>query len=161
LSGVVTFGVGPNEPIIGQLVHVTPGDTVWDIAVAYYGTAGPVTLKRILNSNPTIRDPRHLDLGNHIYLPFQRPEQMVLSGEEGSYRVLLAISPEQSRLAAVRAWIESFIDNAQFTTSTVTQGERAYQLQLIGLRSRESALEFATEILAHQDQRRQGARRSA
>ena len=162
LSGVVTFGVDPSEPIIGQLVHVTPGDTVWDIAVAYYGTAGPVTLKRILNSNPTIRDPRHLDVGNHIYLPFQRPEQMVLSGEEGSYRILLAISPEQSRLAAVRAWIESFIDNAQFTTSTVNQGERAYQLQLIGLSSRESALEFATEILAHQDQRRQhGGRRSA
>jgi hypothetical protein len=73
----------------------------------------------------------------------------------------LAVSPEQSRLAPVRAWIESFIDNAQFTTSTVNQGERAYQLQLIGLQSRESALEFATEILAHQDQRRQGGRRSA
>jgi hypothetical protein len=87
---------------------------------------------------------------------------MVLSGEEGSYRILLAVSPEQSRLSAVRAWIESFIDNAQFTTSTVSHGERAYQLQLVGLRSRESALEFATEILAHQDKRRQqGGRRSA
>jgi hypothetical protein len=161
-SGLKTLGLGADEPIVGQLVRVLAGDTLWDIAVAYYGTAGPVTLKRILNSNPAIRDPRHLEVGAHIYLPFQRPEQMVLTGEEGSYRILLAVSPEKGRLAPVRAWIESFIGNAQFTTSTVSGAERSYHLHLVGLASREAALEFANEILTQHDQlRRSGGRRSA
>jgi hypothetical protein len=86
---------------------------------------------------------------------------MVISGAEGSYRILLAVSPDESRLGPVRAWVQSFIDNAQFATSPAAGGERSYQLHLVGLASRESALEFATEILSQHDQRRQVGRRSA
>ena len=136
-----------SEPIIGQLVRVLPGDTVWDIAVAYYGTAGPTTMKRILNGNPGIRDPRHLDVGGYIYLPWQRPEQMVGEGSDGTYSILLAVSPVQSRLGAVRRWVESLVPHATFTTAVVNGAERMYQLRLIGLSSRESALQFATDLL--------------
>jgi hypothetical protein len=161
-AGMRTMGVSASEPIVGQLVRVLPGDTVWDIAIAYYGTAGPVTLKRILNGNPGIRDPRHLEVGAHIYLPFQRPEQMVLAGAEGSYRVLLAVAPEESRLAPVRAWVESIMSAPRFTTSVVSGAERSFQLHAVGLLSREAAIELATAVLeAHDRRKRPSLRRSA
>jgi len=142
-----TLGPEPNVPLLGQLVRVLPGDTVWDIAVAYYGTAGPTTMKRILNGNPGIRDPRHLDVGSHIYLPWQRPEQMVSPGGDGTYNVLLAISPRESLLGPVRAWVETLSPRADFSTSTINGSERIYQLRLVGLPSREAALRFAANLL--------------
>jgi len=142
------LGPRDGEPIVGRLVRVLPGDTVWDIAVANYGTAGPVTLKRILNSNPRIRDPRRLEVGAHIYLPFQRPDQMVRTADNGSYDVVVAVSPQQFPLEPVRDWLRSVIQDAEMSISKVGGAQAVYQLQVLGLSSRDRALEVASDILA-------------
>jgi nucleoid-associated protein YgaU len=151
------LGPREGEPIVGHLVRVLPGDTVWDIAVAHYGSAGPVTLKRILNSNPLVRDPRNLEAGSHIYLPFQRPDQMVQGAENGTYHVVVAIAPQQARLEQVRDWIKGLVPSAQVTTATAeSAGDKEYRLQIVGLTSRETALGLASDILAEYGRSRFG-----
>jgi nucleoid-associated protein YgaU len=151
------LGPREGEPIVGHLVRVLPGDTVWDIAVAHYGSAGPVTLKRILNSNPLVRDPRNLEAGSHIYLPFQRPDQMVQGAENGTYHVVVAIAPQQARLEQVRDWIKGLVPGAQVTTATAeSAGDKEYRLQIVGLTSRETALGLASDILAEYGRSRFG-----
>ncbi len=143
------LGPRDGEPVVGHLVRVLPGDTVWDIAVAHYGSAGPVTLKRILNSNPLVRDPRNLEAGSHIYLPFQRPDQMVRAADNGTYHVIIAIAPQQTRLEQVREWVKSFVPGVELTTVTASGGgEGGYQLQIVGVASRDAALGLASDILA-------------
>jgi len=142
--------LGPNddEPMVGRLVKVLDGDTLWDVAVAHYGTAGPVTVKRILNSNPRIRDPRVLEVGAHIYLPFQRPDQMVVSAGDEAYSVVVAVSPRQAGLAQVRQWLDAVLTGLQLSTSEVGDGQPMFRLEITGIDSRDEALSLASEILA-------------
>lgn len=142
------LGPADDEPIVGQLVRVLPGDTVWDIAVAHYGAAGPVTLKRILNSNPRIVDPRNLEVGAHIYLPFQRPDQMVRSGPGGTYTVLVAVSPQEPILESVRDWLATIVTGADVAMSKGSGAQSIFQVQIVGLKSRDEALRVASQVLA-------------
>ncbi len=142
------LGPSDGEPVVGQLVRVLPGDTVWDIAVAHYGAAGPVTLKRILNSNPRINDPRNIEVGAHIYLPFQRPDQMVRSGPGGTYTVLVVVSPKEPILEAVRSWLATVVTGAEVAMSKGGGAQSIFQLQIVGLKSRDEALRVASQVLA-------------
>jgi len=142
--------LGPAEDRLplGKSVLVLAGDTVWDIAVAHYGSAGPLTLETILKSNPGIRDPRRLAVGAHIFLPFRSAEQMVGVDRDGSYRVLLAAAPRLDRLEAVRSWVGKVASGVELGTSTVHGVQTEYRLFAIGLANREDALNLAARLLA-------------
>jgi general secretion pathway protein A len=143
----VVLGPAEGAPILGQQVAVRNGDTVWDIAVSHYGSAGPVTLKRILSSNPRINDPKKLEVGTHIYLPYQRPDQMVRS-DGSSYRVVLAVSPRSDYLASAEAWVKTVAPGAEIARTKVRGRGGFEELYIRGLPSRDAALSLATVILA-------------
>lgn len=149
-DGVVLRGLGPaaGEPVIGQYATVLPGDTVWDIAVAHYGSAGPVTLERILNSNPRMTNPRRLEVGSHIYLPFERPEQMVGEYEDGTYRVLVAAAPGEAELLAVKKWLDGMSIDGELVAESPSGSQRLYRLEIRGLDSRNDAIRAASLVLA-------------
>jgi general secretion pathway protein A len=149
-DGVVLSGLGPaaGEPVIGQYVRVLPGDTVWDIAVAHYGSAGPVTLERILNSNPRMTNPRQLEVGSLIYLPFERPEQMVGEREDGTYRVLVATAPGEAELLAVKAWLEGMAIDGKLVAERPSGSQRLFRLEIRALESRDEAIRAASLVLA-------------
>ncbi|MFQ5352267.1 MAG: LysM peptidoglycan-binding domain-containing protein, partial [Candidatus Binatia bacterium] len=132
---------------LGKSVRILPGDTVWDIAVAHYGSAGPITLEAILENNPGIRDPRRLAVGAHIFLPFLTAEQMVGVDRDGSYRVLLTAAPRLDSLDAIRSWVGKVARGVELGTSTVRGTETVYRLFAIGLDSREAALNLAAQLL--------------
>jgi general secretion pathway protein A len=141
------LGPGPDDVIVGQLVNVLPGDNLWDIAIAYYGTAGPGTLKRLLNVNPGIRDPRRLDVGSRMYLPWQRAEQMVGEASDGTYTVVVAVAPTESRLAPARRWVSTLVPDARLLSAEADLG---YQLRVVGVPSRDEALQLAARLLREQ-----------
>jgi len=145
-AGIV-LGPAQGSPILGQQVAVRDGDTVWDIAVTHYGSAGPVTLKRILSSNPGISDPQRLIVGAQIYLPYQRPDQMVRS-DGSSYRVVLAVSPRSEYLAAAEAWVRKVAPAANIARARVHGPGGMQELYIRELPSRDAALSMATVILA-------------
>ncbi len=150
-DGVVLSGLGPaaGEPVIGRYVRVLPGDTVWDIAVAHYGSAGPVTLERILNSNPRMTNPRRLEVGSLIYLPFERPEQMVGERrEDGTYRVLVATAPGEAELLAVKAWLEGMSIDGELVAERPSGSQRLFRLEIRALDSRDDAIRAASLVLA-------------
>lgn len=132
--------------MLGRSVAVEDGDTVWDIAIRYYGGAGPATLKRILASNPGINDPLKLEVGSTVFLPFSRPDQMI--GREGSgYRVLLAAAPTRQGLAGLESWARGIGREIRIGQSTVGQGRTAYELYVAGLPDESAALDLATSLL--------------
>ncbi|HET9062873.1 MAG TPA: AAA family ATPase [Candidatus Binatia bacterium] len=132
--------------MLGRSVAVEDGDTVWDIAIRYYGGAGPATLKRILASNPGIRDPLKLEVGSTVFLPFSRPDQMI--GREGSgYRVLLAAAPTRQGLAGLEGWARGIGREIRIGKSTVGLGRTTYELYVAGLPDESAALDLATNLL--------------
>ncbi|RMF25727.1 MAG: LysM peptidoglycan-binding domain-containing protein [Deltaproteobacteria bacterium] len=140
------------EPLIGRIVEVDRGDTIWDIAIEQYGTAGPKTLRRILTANPTIEDPRHLEVGSRVVLPFVRADRMVQRGEGGQgFRVILAAAPDAMSLAPTQSWAHSVLPTLDLR---VVQGpSRSGELLLVaeGIPSRQAAKSMADVLLeAHQ-----------
>lgn len=132
--------------MLGRSVEVEDGDTVWDIAIRYYGGAGPATLKRILASNPTIHDPLKLEVGSTVFLPFSRPDEMI--AREGSgYRVLLASAPSRQGLASLEGWARSLGGEIRIGKSTIGQGRQQYELYVAGLPDESAALDLATSLL--------------
>jgi general secretion pathway protein A len=66
-----TARVAPSEP--GPVrVRVTEGDTLTELAVRYYGNAGPRVLEAIRDANPWLRDPDILWKGKIVTLPGAR-----------------------------------------------------------------------------------------
>jgi phage tail protein X len=53
-------------------VRVTEGDTLTELAVRYYGNAGPRVLEAIRDANPWLRDPDILWKGKIVTLPGAR-----------------------------------------------------------------------------------------
>jgi general secretion pathway protein A len=132
--------------MLGRSVRVEEGDTVWDIAIRYYGGAGPSTLKRILSNNPAIYDPLKLEVGSTVFLPFSRPDQMI--AREGSgFRVLLASAPSRQGLAGLEAWARNLGGEIRIGKSEVDPGRQQYELYVAGLPSESAALDLATSLL--------------
>jgi phage tail protein X len=132
--------------MLGRSVEVEDGDTVWDIAIRYYGGAGPATLKRILASNPVIQDPLKLEVGSTVFLPFSRPDQMI-ARDPGGYRVLLAVAPSRQGLASLEGWARSLGGEIRVGKATTGEGREQYELYVAGLPSESAALDLATSLL--------------
>ncbi|RMD82498.1 MAG: AAA family ATPase [Candidatus Dadabacteria bacterium] len=131
--------------VLGRLVQVSRGDTIWDIAIAHYGTAGPKTLARILASNPGITDPRHLEVGTRVFLPFVRADQMVESGERG-FRLILASAPDAASLAVAQAWVMRMLPQLDLE---IVPGRSGQEQLLVaeGIPSRDAARALAEALL--------------
>jgi type II secretory pathway predicted ATPase ExeA/phage tail protein X len=147
-SKLETLGPRQGALFVGRHVRVQPGDTIWDIAIGYYGTAGESALTRILNSNPGIRDPRRLMAGAHVYVPFRRADRMVQTDVNDTYRVLLTVSPKRSVLEETKAWLADNAAQVRLGTATVEAGETLYQLYAVGFRNRREAVALAERLLA-------------
>ncbi len=131
--------------VLGRAVRVAEGDTVWDIAIKHYGSAGSSVLKRILASNPSVRDPSHLDVGSTVFLPFSRPEQMIRRDTNG-FRVVLASGTSRERLEAVGRWANTVASEVRMTSSSASSGPVLYEVSIIGLPSEAAALSLATNL---------------
>ncbi len=147
-STIETLGPRRGALFVGRHVRVQPGDTIWDIAIGYYGTAGESALTRILNNNPGIRDPRRLIAGAHVYVPFQRAERMVQADANDTYRVLLTVSPKRSVLEETKAWLAGAGEQVRVGMATVEAGETLYHLYAVGIRNRRDAVALAERLLA-------------
>jgi general secretion pathway protein A len=132
-------------PALGQSVVVKDGDTVWDISIEYYGEAGPAVLTRILGANRGIRDPLKLEVGSTVFLPFNRPDQMV-SHDATGYRVLLASGPTPTSVADVEAWARTFAGQVELATAK-SQGQIQHLVYVVGLASESAAIGLATGLL--------------
>ena len=146
-GGANILGPAAGQPLVGELVRIMPGDSVWALASEHYGTAGPVTLKRILDANPGIRNPRRLDIGDHLFLPFSKPDRMVTPDRRGGYRVLLSSSPNSDLADFTAAWLKRVIPGAVIETEASGGPEARYRLYATGLASREAAMAAASRIL--------------
>ncbi len=136
------------EPVVGRLVEVGKGDTVWAIALQYYGNVDSAILTQIFRNNAGIVDPRRLEVGSHIYLPFLSPEQMVRSGGTEGYKVLLAETPDAASLAQVALWVESVLPGVRFARETKGSGRPVEILYAVGFGSRSDALAAARTVMS-------------
>jgi len=144
----VAATASPSRPptTLGRSVVVEEGDTVWDISIRYYGGAGPSTLKRILASNPAIRDPLKVEVGSTVFLPFSRPDQMI-GREGGGYRVLLAAAPTREGLSSLEQWARGIGRDIRVSKGTAARGRASYELYVAGLPDESTAFALATSLL--------------
>ena len=131
---------------LGRVVRVADGDTVWDIAIKNYGSAGPAVLKRILVSNPGVRDPLRLEVGSMVFLPYSRPDQMV-HREASGFRVVLASGTSRERLEELARWASTIAGEVRLTSSAGGAGPVLYELSVAGISSEAKALSLATTLL--------------
>ena len=93
-------------------------------------------------------NPRRLEVGSHIYLPFERPEQMVGEHEDGTYRVLVAAAPGEAELLAVKKWLDGMSIDGKLVAESPSGSQRLYRLEIRGLDSRDDAIRAASLVLA-------------
>ncbi len=155
----VVLGPARGYPLVGRLVDVTDGDTVWDIAYKYYGYAGPRTLSAILDKNPELKNPRRLVVGDRLYLPFLKPTQMVRSAPDGSYSVLISSSPTESGVRSAREWIGAAMPELELVSGTGQGESAAYVLYASGFTSKQEALGAADKVLIELSERSSNSRR--
>ena len=136
----------PQGPFaLGRAVRVADGDTVWDIAIKQYGSAGPAVLKRILVSNPGVRDPLRLPVGSTVFLPYSRPDQMVRK-DGSSYRIVLASGTSRERIEELARWATAIAGELRLMSSTTSTGPVLYELSVVGIPSEAQALRLATNL---------------
>ncbi len=135
----------PGPFTLGRAVRVKDGDTVWDIALEHYGSAGSAVLKRILVNNPGVRDPLRLEVGSTVFLPFSRPEQMVRK-ESAGYRVVLVSGTSRERLEEVGRWASAAGGEVRMTSTSGGTGPVLYEISIVGLPSESAALSMATNL---------------
>lgn len=137
----------PGDAIVGRFARVARGDTLWAIALQYYGSVDTDILTGILSHNEGIRHPNTLEVGSYLFLPFLSAEQMVQRSASGQYEVLLAESPDAATVERAAAWAAGALPGHQFRT--VTKGVRnpVRMLYAVGYASRSSALEAARSAL--------------
>jgi phage tail protein X len=135
----------PGPFTLGRAVRVKDGDTVWDIALEHYGSAGSAVLKRILVNNPGVRDPLRLEVGSTVFLPFSRPEQMIRK-ESAGYRVVLVSGTSRERLEEVGRWASVAGGEVRITSTSSGAGPVLYEISVVGLPSESAALSMATNL---------------
>ncbi len=137
----------PGQAVVGRLVRVRRGDTLWAIAVQYYGAVDAEVMTRIFQNNAGIADPRRLEVGSFLYLPFLNAEQMVQPTGDGSFRVLLAESPDEATVRGVASWVTGVLPGASL--DTVVRGRTApvRMLYATGFGSRGEAVSAAATVL--------------
>ncbi len=135
------------RPPIGRQIHVGRGDTVWAIAMQYYGTVDSSVLTQIFRYNAGISDAHRLDLGSEVFLPFLSPEQMVAPASGGGYQVLLAESTDRRLVDRAAAWASSALPGRALRTATRGKGTPVRTIYAVGFPSRDAALESARYLL--------------
>ena len=135
------------RPPIGRQIHVGRGDTVWAIAMQYYGSVDSSVLTQIFRYNAGISDAHRLDTGSDVFLPFLSPDQMVGPATGGGYQVLLAESTDNRLVDRAAAWAASALPGRALRTSTRGKGAPVRMIYAVGFPSRDAALESARYLL--------------
>jgi type II secretory pathway predicted ATPase ExeA len=151
LASVKATGPALGEVFVGRHVLVSPGETIWDIAIGNYGSAGASTVTRLLNNNPGVRDPRRLTAGAHVFVPFEDVEQMVRQDSDSTYRVLLTVTPLRSVIDEVRYWMEREGFEVTLGMATLDGTETTYHLYALGVATRAEARALAQRVLELRD----------
>lgn len=137
----------PGDAIVGRFAKVARGDTLWAIALQYYGSVDTDSLTGILSHNAEIANPNRLVVGSYLFLPFLSAEQMVRPASAGGYDVLLAESPDVATVERATVWAESALPGHRFRTETKGSRNPVRLLYAVGYGSRASALEAAKSVL--------------
>lgn len=135
------------KPVIGRHIRVTRGDTVWAIAMQYYGSVDSSVLTEIFRHNPGIRNAHQLPVGSDVFVPFLKPEHMVDPVQGGGYRVLVAESPEAGEIAKASSWAASKLPGKELRTSSKGKDNPVRAVYATGFSGRESALAAARQLL--------------
>ncbi|MFQ5477317.1 MAG: AAA family ATPase [Candidatus Binatia bacterium] len=143
-------------PRLGRKVLIRSGDTIWDIALAYYGNAGSRTLAMIMEHNSELSDPRKLVVGSTMDLPFRSAAQMISQDRDGSWRILLSASPNRPDLEAVRRWAQARGEDAMRLEIRRDAEAGVPALYALGYESSALALGAAQDVLRKSSARPQG-----
>ncbi|HYC54777.1 MAG TPA: AAA family ATPase [Candidatus Binatia bacterium] len=135
------------RPVIGRHVRVARGDTVWAIAMQYYGTVDSSVLTEIFRHNAGISDAHELNVGSDVFLPFVSPEQMVAPATGGGFQVLVAESTDGRSTDRAAAWATAALPGRELKTVTRGKGTPVKSIYVTGFPSRDSALEAARYLL--------------
>lgn len=135
------------KPLVGRHVRVTRGDTVWAIAMQYYGTVDSSVLTEIFRHNPGIRNAHQLPVGTDVFVPFLKPEHMVDPVQGGGYRVLVAESPEAGEIAKASDWAASRLPGRELRTTSKGRDNPVRMVYATGFTGREAALTAAKQLL--------------
>jgi phage tail protein X len=138
---------GAQKPVVGRHVRVSRGDTVWAIAMQYYGTVDKSVLTEIFRHNPGIRNAQQLPVGSDVFVPFLKPEHMIDPVQGGGYRVLVAESPEASEIAKASSWAASRLPGRELKTASKGRDNPVRTVYATGFTGRESALAAARQLL--------------
>lgn len=137
----------PGRPIVGRFARVAQGDTLWAIALQYYGSVDSAVLTGILRYNAEIANPHQLVVGSYVFLPFLSAEAMVRRSDEGGYEVLLAESPDAATVDRARAWATAALPGRALRTVTRGTKNPVKILYAVGYGSHTSALDAAQAVL--------------
>jgi phage tail protein X len=135
------------RPVVGRHVRVTRGDTVWAIAMQYYGTVDSSVLTEIFRHNPGIRNAHQLPVGSDVFVPFLKPEHMVDPVQGGGYRVLVAESPEAGEIAKASNWAASRLPGRELKTTSKGRDNPVRMVYATGFTGRDAALAAARQLL--------------
>lgn len=146
-GGAARLPKSGQRPMVGRHVRVTRGDTVWAIAMQYYGTVDSSVLTEIFRHNPGIRNAHQLPVGSDVFVPFLKPENMIDPVQGGGYRVLVAESPEPVEIAKASSWAASRLPGRELKTTTKGRDNPVRMVYATGFTGRESALAAARQLL--------------
>jgi general secretion pathway protein A len=136
-----------DKPVVGRRVRVARGDTVWAIAMQYYGTVDPSALTAIYRHNPGIRNANQLPVGSEVFVPFLKPEHMVDPVQGGGYRVVVAESPEAGEIAKASNWAAARLPGKELKTATKGKDSAVRTVYATGFTGRDAALNAARQLL--------------
>jgi general secretion pathway protein A len=146
-SGAARAPKSTEKPVVGRHVRVTRGDTVWAIAMQYYGTVDPSALTAIYRHNPNIRNAQQLPVGSDVFVPFLKPEHMVDPVQGGGYRVVVAESPEAGEIAKASNWAASRLPGKELKTTSKGKDSPVRTVYATGFTGRDAALNAARQLL--------------
>ena len=135
------------KPVVGRHVRVTRGDSVWAIAMQYYGTVDSAALTEIFRHNPAIKNAHQLPVGSDVFVPFLGPEQMIAPAQGGGYQVLVAESTEAAQIEKASAWASSRLPSSKLRTVSKGKGTPVRMVYATGFQGRESAIDAARKLL--------------
>lgn len=135
------------KPVVGRHVRVTRGDSVWAIAMQYYGTVDSAALTEIFRHNPTIKNAHQLPVGSDVFVPFLGPEQMIAPAQGGGYQVLVAESTEAAQIEKASAWASARLPSSKLRTVSKGKGTPVRMVYATGFQGRESAIDAARKLL--------------
>lgn len=136
-----------DKVVIGRHVRVARGDTVWAIAMQYYGTVDSSVLTEIFRHNPGIRNAHQLPVGSDVFVPFLKPEHMVDPVQGGGYRVVVAESPEPGEIAKASSWASSRLPGRELKTMSKGRDNPVRVVYATGFTGRDAAMAAARQLL--------------